>query len=135
MLIVRSTTFLIILIMTQLIGRLVLHVAPGWTIVNGAALFGLIRHPLGVIILILAGLVLIYRLSQIQGNTLFTWGLILVLVGGASNIIDRLTIGGAIDYIPLGRWSTFNLADIEIVIGALLLFSADNSDKTKNVTC
>lgn len=41
----------------------------------------------------------------------------LVLGGGAGNLLDRSTRGGVVDFIAVGRWPTFNLADAAIVTG------------------
>jgi len=45
-----------------------------------------------------------------------------LLVGGATgNIVDRLRIGAVIDFIDLGIWPVFNLADVAITGGVILL--------------
>jgi len=46
---------------------------------------------------------------------------ILVLAGAISNIIDRLYFGCVIDFINLKIWPVFNLADVFIIIGAIIL--------------
>lgn len=53
-----------------------------------------------------------------------------LIVGGASaNVLDRLTEGSVIDMLDLGWWPAFNLADIFIVGGAvLLLLTTGRSD-------
>jgi signal peptidase II len=41
-----------------------------------------------------------------------------VVIGGASsNLLDRLHGGAVIDFIVLGPWPTFNLADAAMVLG------------------
>lgn len=42
----------------------------------------------------------------------------LVVGGGAGNLVDRTARGGVVDFIALGSWPTFNLADVAIVVGA-----------------
>ena len=43
-------------------------------------------------------------------------------VGGASgNLIDRLARGRVIDFIGIGRWPTFNLADAALVMGVAVV--------------
>jgi len=60
---------------------------------------------------------------------LFIWfkknrnlGLLLVLAGGLSNLIDRLILGYVVDwiYLPFFPYSVLNLADIYITLGAIL---------------
>lgn len=46
-------------------------------------------------------------------------GLVLILAGALSNIIDRVAFGCVIDFIDLKIWPVFNLADAFIVLGAL----------------
>lgn len=43
------------------------------------------------------------------------------LGGAASNVADRLRRGGIVDFIAIGRWPPFNLADAAIVVGVGLL--------------
>lgn len=44
------------------------------------------------------------------------------LGGAAGNIADRLRRGAIVDFIGIGRWPAFNLADVAIVAGVGLLF-------------
>ncbi len=58
-----------------------------------------------------------------------TFGEMLVLVGGTSNLMDRFLYGGVVDFIHLsyGRWSfpIFNFSDVYIVIGVcMMLYNA-----------
>ena len=48
-------------------------------------------------------------------------GLGLILGGSAGNLTDRARLGAVTDFIALGRWPAFNLADCAIVAGALLV--------------
>jgi signal peptidase II len=48
-------------------------------------------------------------------------GLGLVLGGAASNLADRVRRGVVVDFIAIGPWPTFNLADAAMVAGAVLL--------------
>src|SRR5262245_61791392 len=41
-----------------------------------------------------------------------------VALGGATgNMLDRLRQGAIVDFIAVGRWPVFNLADVAIVVG------------------
>lgn len=52
-------------------------------------------------------------------------GELLVVIGSFSNIMDRLTHGGVIDFILLSygdwHWPVFNIADMAIVLGVGLM--------------
>jgi signal peptidase II len=46
-----------------------------------------------------------------------------VALGGAgSNLLDRLFRDGVVDFIDFGFWPVFNVADVAIVVGALIGF-------------
>jgi len=69
------------------------------------------------------------------------WGekiaMTLVLAGGASNLIDRLTKGYVVDYISI-QWKAlkkvvFNLADLFIVAGCGLLVVVNGADVIKDL--
>jgi signal peptidase II len=47
-------------------------------------------------------------------------GLAVALGGAAGNLLDRLTWGGVVDFITIGWWPAFNLADVAIVAGAAI---------------
>ena len=69
---------------------------------------------------------LAYALFVRAGRAPFIFALALVLAGGASNLIDRFVNDGyVVDFINLGagpiRTGIFNIADVAITVGALLL--------------
>jgi len=47
--------------------------------------------------------------------------LILVLAGGIGNLIDRIFRGFVVDFISIWKWPIFNIADVYISVGVLLL--------------
>jgi len=55
-------------------------------------------------------------------------GIFLITLGAASNLIDRLRFGYVIDYFNLFFWPVFNLADLMIFAGAVILAA-------QSVTC
>jgi len=49
----------------------------------------------------------------------------LVVGGAVANVADRLTAGSVVDFLDVGRWPTFNLADVFLVAGiGMLVFTA-----------
>jgi signal peptidase II len=68
----------------------------------------------------IAVLVLVYR-SQPQVTSLLRLSLGMQIGGAAGNLLDRLRLGHVTDFIDVGPWPVFNLADSSIVIGLLLL--------------
>lgn len=58
-------------------------------------------------------------------------GLIFILSGAVSNILDRLYFGCVIDFIKLPYWQLFNLADAFISIGVII--SVWHLTKTKQI--
>ena len=75
-----------------------------------------------IIIITLIGKFILSKKNDISANILFSLGLI--VAGGIGNLIDRVFRGFVIDYIdfnPLIKYPVFNLADICVVIGCLIV--------------
>ncbi len=86
---------------------------------NSTLGFSLYSPPILIIVLsiiILLGLaILVYKKPALLFPSTLIW------LGAASNLSDRLRFGFVIDYFYLWPFSYFNLADLLIFIGALLL--------------
>ena len=59
-----------------------------------------------------------------QSNRLLAAGLAMALGGAAGNLIDRLRLGYVLDFLDLHFWPVFNVADIGITCGAILVVIA-----------
>ena len=59
--------------------------------------------------------------GMIADNTLNAACIGAALGGAAGNVVDRLRRGAIVDFIAIGRWPPFNLADAAIVVGVGLL--------------
>lgn len=46
--------------------------------------------------------------------------------GAVANLADRLVGGSVVDFVDIGAWPVFNLADVALVLGLFLLTSAGN---------
>jgi signal peptidase II len=54
----------------------------------------------------------------LQQNVFVAAGVAAALAGASGNLVDRVIHGAVVDFIALGRWPVFNLADVAIVAGA-----------------
>jgi signal peptidase II len=75
---------------------------------------------IGVTIVLLVGMLVF--LAFRGGSGWLVWLPAALLLGGAlGNLADRVRDGAVIDFIDLPLWPTFNLADVAITVGVLLL--------------
>lgn len=91
-----------------------------------------LRKPFFILVSIVAVVVIVsmYRKLDVKQRAL-KWGLPLVLGGALGNLVDRIRYGKVIDFIDVVywksptkgpmHWPTFNVADIAICIGVLLM--------------
>ena len=55
-------------------------------------------------------------------STLLKVGLGLAFGGAVGNLVDRLRFGGKVtDFIDIGAWPVFNVADMSLVVGTILI--------------
>jgi signal peptidase II len=75
---------------------------------------------IGVTIVLLVGLLVF--LAFMGGSGWLVWLPAALVLGGAlGNLADRVRDGAVTDFIDLPLWPTFNLADVAITLGVLLL--------------
>ncbi len=66
---------------------------------------------------------LFYIINSVKKkNILFYSAVSLIAVGAVSNIYDRIKYGFVVDMLDLKVWPVFNLADVFISAGAVLIF-------------
>ena len=91
---------------------------------NTGSIFGLFQGNNTPLILVsfvgVAVLILLYR-SQRFPTGLLRLSLGLQLGGAFGNLIDRLRLGHVTDWIDIGPWPVFNIADASIVTGLVIL--------------
>ena len=116
-------------------GLLELRYAP-----NDDTAFSLLRT-LGVarspaVLLTAAGIALVAVLamwiaSRKRATTVQHVAFGLVVAGALGNVVDRAARGYVVDFIHVTRWPVFNVADIAVVVGMILLAlgSARNRDR------
>jgi signal peptidase II len=90
---------------------------------NKGVAFGLAGGAgLGLILVTAAALALIAFVFSRDPVRPGMWVAVGLLAGGAlGNLIDRLAAGEVTDYIDIGSWPAFNLADVAITIGVVLM--------------
>ena len=114
-------------------------------VTNTGAAFGLFQDKsafltvvafTGIVIILLIALLFSKRLNFLN-TTPDRLALGLILGGTIGNLTDRLRFGQVTDFIGVGIWPTFNVADSAVTIGVTLfayLFLFANKDKQlKNV--
>ena len=116
----KPTSIILISLLTlsldQLSKRVV--IAYGTYITNTGAAFGILQH-YQTFLIFLALAVIIIIFASLRNYPYPELGLI--LGGSAGNLLDRILYGHVIDFITIGWWPSFNLADTANTIGALLL--------------
>ena len=86
----------------------------------------------GLLLLVLLGFTLLSKSASTSEILVFS----LLFAGGVSNLIDRVLCGYVVDFLNVGfglmRTGVFNVADIAVSLGVLLLFveSIKNSNPT-----
>lgn len=91
---------------------------------NSGAAFGIFPNQGSLFILIAVVVVLaivLYQRRLPAGGWLIRLTLGLQLGGAVGNLLDRLYYGYVIDFIDIGFWPIFNLADASIVMGVVIL--------------
>ncbi|MDE2938116.1 MAG: signal peptidase II [Chloroflexota bacterium] len=91
---------------------------------NTGSAFGLFQgHNTPLIVISFVGifvLAMIYQ-SQPRPTNLLRLSLGLQIGGALGNLVDRFRLGAVTDFIDVGPWPIFNLADSSIICGLLLL--------------
>jgi signal peptidase II len=100
-------------------GRLSLHLYPNRGIAFGIPLVGVWQ----VIFFVVVFVLLLYLYAKyLRHDRAWALAALGVIIGGAvGNIIDRIKWGYVIDYVDFRFFPIFNLADVCIVVGVLVL--------------
>ena len=92
---------------------------------NTGAAFGMFKDGsmvFTVLAFIVIGLILYYYPQVEQADWSLRIAMSMQLGGATGNLIDRLTIGHVTDFISIGNFPVFNVADASITIAAAVLF-------------
>jgi signal peptidase II len=77
---------------------------------------------LSTVLAILAlGFIVVFVVRSLAPTRLTALGFGLVVGGALGNLIDRLRAGFVVDFVSVWRWPAFNVADVAITVGIILL--------------
>ena len=123
----------LIILLVIVLDQLLKNIAPKFFPVycNEGIAFGLFQTPYSQIVVAAVLLILVFYTSspstgaqgKLSREVYAKYGLALILGGGISNFIDRLTVGCVRDFIDLWFFPSFNLADASISIGVGILIA------------
>jgi signal peptidase II len=110
-----------------------MNIGDGWAIIddivylryiqNQGAAFGIMQGG-GLLFVLIAAVVIIgavYFLFKYHLPPMAQYALGLITGGALGNLIDRVLYGSVVDFISVGWFPVFNLADSGIVCGGILL--------------
>lgn len=106
---------------------------------NRGAAFGIFQQGTQVLALVSIVIVAVAFIAMVRIAAMdfaLAAGISLIVGGAIGNAIDRITRGYVVDYIAIGRFWKFNLADAAVTIGALITFwmlwRADSARQSAN---
>jgi signal peptidase II len=101
-----------------------------YTLNKGAA-FGILQGQrlFFIIVSVLFIAILIWQYKEILKHKSFTILTALLLGGTFGNLYDRVLTGVVIDFIDVGFWPSFNIADTALTIGVIGLIIAVHKKK------
>ncbi len=74
-----------------------------------------------IVAVVVIGVIVLFYHRLPTENVWVRISLGLQLGGAMGNLVDRLVRGFVVDFIDIGFWPIFNLADISIVLGVVIL--------------
>jgi signal peptidase II len=85
--------------------------------------------PIAIVTAIALTALAVYALRREPGRPLSAVAFGLVLGGGLGNLVDRLRLGYVTDFLDRGSGGAFNLADVAITLGLVILIVANLTGK------
>jgi signal peptidase II len=103
----------------QILGPFSIH-----RVQNSGIAFGLFSSATAIVTVLTAvavGWMLVFFARSGSRHPVLPAALGLLIGGSLSNLVDRVRLGHVTDFLDVGRWPSFNLADTFIVIGVSIL--------------
>lgn len=91
---------------------------------NSGVAFGMLQgmNPVFIILaFVVAGMIIFYYQKLLKEEWLLKLALMLELGGAVGNLVDRIKYGHVIDFVSVGNFPVFNVADSCITVGVILL--------------
>jgi signal peptidase II len=109
---------------------------------NSGAVFGMMKGAGGYFTffsIVAAAILVIVLFFSRRATLLVQVALGLILGGALGNLIDRLRYGNVVDFIDVGlsetiRWPCFNVADLAITVGVVILVINTLKKPEKSIT-
>lgn len=98
---------------------------------NSGAAFGIFQNnntPLIFLSIAILGFLLFY-LDKIPNQKSYNLSISLIIGGAIGNLIDRIFFGYVRDFISIWIWPVFNIADMAITIGIILILIKEINKK------
>jgi signal peptidase II len=106
----------------QVLGPFTIH-----RVQNSGIAFGLFSSATAIVTVLTAaavGWMVVFFARSGARHPVLPAALGLLIGGSVSNLVDRVRLGHVTDFLDVGWWPAFNLADSFIVIGVLVLLAA-----------
>jgi lipoprotein signal peptidase len=88
---------------------------------NAGSAFGFLQGMWWWTLFSILGIAAMPFLARRAADPLLITGTALLVGGGLANLADRLLLGGVVDFIDLGVPLIFNLADVALALGCVLI--------------
>lgn len=106
---------------------------------NTGVAFGMFQNNnilFSILVSIISLVIVVYYPQLTEGDWFLRIALSLQLGGAVGNLIDRMTVAHVTDFISVGNFAVFNVADASVTVGVgimiLGLWVQDNKQKKKN---
>lgn len=87
---------------------------------NTGTFFGFFQNT-NIFFILLSFLMIVFLLYFFQKEKQFQWSFVWIIAGALANVVDRIIFGFVRDFFYLRYWPVFNLADLFIVGGLVLI--------------
>lgn len=93
-------------------------------VTNSGTAFGLFKDATPILVVasfIAIGFLIYFYRTHIGSRRILRLAIGMLMGGALGNLLDRIMYGSVVDFIDVGWWPVFNLADSSIVVGMFIL--------------